>query len=183
MGGTTCHRQQCSRHCSHLRHRHICHHQQVCHCPLHQITRLKLYPLSHPQKLCRHTHPFLRQQAHLRWCQLLHPSPCLLPGPPQHLLVHLRSLVAWPHQQYHLHAWLHQQQQCPHHRGLEEGMAVACGVWPSRLCRKTSCRRQWTMLAARMELIARRLQLAVAASIQTTLHHMHHMHSIAIGRR
>lgn len=183
MGGTTCHRLQRSGHRSHLWHRHTCHHHQAWHCPLHRITRLKLSPLFHPQQLCHHTH-LLCRQAHLQWYRLVHPSPCLLPHPPQFLLVHLRLLVAWPHQQRHLHAWLHPQRQCPHHLGLaREGTVVACGVWPSRLCQKTSCRRQWTMLAARMEWIARRLLLVVAASIQTTLHRTHHMRSIAIGRR
>jgi hypothetical protein len=154
MAGNTCHR----------------------HCHLHRTPR---------PKLCLQFHPLLlHRRALLLLCQQAHRLPGLEAHPLQLLQVLLRLPVAWPRQHCHRRAWLHQQQQCPLRLGLatEEVVAV-CGAWPSPLCQKRSYRRQWTMLVARTEWIARKLPLEAAASTQPTFRRTHHMHSIAIGRR
>jgi hypothetical protein len=144
-------------------HRHWRSHRLLaCHCHLHPTPR---------PKLCLQFHLLLlRRRALLLLC-----PPGLEAHPLQRLQVLLRLPVAWPHQHCHRRAWLRQQQQCP--------LRLLCGAWPSLLSQKRSYRRQWTMLAARTEWIARKLPLVAAASTQPTFRRTHHMHSIAIGRR
>lgn len=176
MVGTTCHRRHRSLCRSTLWIRQMRRHHPAC--------RWLLHPTPRP-KLCRQFHPLLlRRRARLLLCQRAHRPPCMQTHLLRRLLVHLRLAAAWPHRHCHHRALLHQLQQCPLHRGpVTEGMPVVCGAWPSLLCQKRSCRRRWTMLAARTEWIARRLWLEAAVSTRTTFLRMRHMRSIAIGRR